>query len=207
MDCHCTAGSYDMRQNMVFHYVWEMPFFKNLKGVGGHILSGWQTNGILSLRTGFPFTITQGGDLNTGGSVLPDRIADGRLGDAQRRREQWYDPQAFRRVSCNIPGRPDLCRYGSSGKGIIESPGQRNLDFSLFKNFALRENVRLQFRSEFFNATNTPFFGRPIGIGFVGIDTTVPNAPRMGEVRSIRSAMRIIQSPRASSAARVRFAG
>jgi hypothetical protein len=29
----------------------------------------------------------------------------------------------------------------------------------------------------------------------------------MGEVRSIRSAMRIIQSPRASSAARVRFAG
>ncbi|MGH9672121.1 MAG: hypothetical protein ACRD44_02990, partial [Bryobacteraceae bacterium] len=88
---------------------------------------------------------------------------------------------------------PDLCRYGNSGKGIIESPGQRNLDFSLFKNFALRENVRLQFRSEFFNATNTPFFGQPIGIGFVGIDTTVPNAPRMGEVRSIRSTMRIIQ--------------
>jgi hypothetical protein len=185
--------SYDMRQNMVFHYVWELPWGKNLRGVAGHLLGGWQTNGILSLRTGFPFNITQGGDLNTGGPVFPDRIADGRLGDGERSRVKWFDPLAFRRVTCNIRGREDLCRYGSAGKGIIESPGQKNLDFSLFKNFALRENVKLQFRSEFFNTTNTPYFSQPNGIGFVSNDSIVPDASRMGEVRNIRSAMRIIQ--------------
>jgi hypothetical protein len=185
--------AYDMRQNFVFHYVWELPWAKNLKGVGGHILSGWQTNGILSLRTGFPFTITQGGDLNTGGPVLPDRIADGRLGDGQRSRARWYDPMAFTRVTCNIPARQDLCRYGSAGNAIMESPGQKNLDFSLFKNFALQEKLNLQFRSEFFNATNTPYFGTPNGIGFVGLTQLTPNGQRMGEIRSIRSSMRIIQ--------------
>ena len=185
--------SYDLRQNMVFHYVWELPWGKNLKGVASQLLSGWQTNGILSLRTGFPFNITQGDDLNTGGPVFPDRIADGRLGDGVRKRELWFDPQAFTRVTCNVPARQDLCRYGSAAKGIIESPGQKNLDFSLFKNFAVTEDIRIQFRSEFFNATNTPYFGQPNGIGFVGITQTTPNSPRMGEVRSIRAAMRIIQ--------------
>ncbi len=183
--------SYDMTHNFVAHYVWELPFFKNLHGVAGGVLSGWQTNGIITLHTGFPFTVTQGGDLNTGGVVFPDRIADGRLSDPTR--ALWFDPSAFRRVSCNIPSRPDLCHYGNSGIGILTAPGQRNLDFSLFKNFRIQERTSLQFRSEFFNATNTPYFGQPNGISFVGNDTTVPNGPRMGEVRSIRSPMRIIQ--------------
>lgn len=180
-----------MTHNFVAHYVWELPFFKNLHGVAGGVLSGWQTNGIITLHTGFPFTVTQGGDLNTGGVVFPDRIADGRLSDPTR--ALWFDPSAFRRVSCNIPSRPDLCHYGNSGIGILTAPGQRNLDFSLFKNFRIQERTSLQFRSEFFNATNTPYFGQPNGISFVGNDTTVPNGPRMGEVRSIRSPMRIIQ--------------
>src|SRR5581483_11132425 len=139
---------YDIRHNMVLHYVWEVPFFKHLHGVPGAVLSGWQTNGILTLRTGLPFNVTQSGDLNTGGTVLPDRIADGRLPDGKRSRALWFDPLAFQRVTCNIPSRPDLCHYGSSGINVIESPGLRNLDFSLFKNFTIREGMRLQFRSE-----------------------------------------------------------
>jgi hypothetical protein len=182
--------SYDLRQNMVAHFVWEIPVFKNLKGVPGHILSGWQTNGILSLRTGFPFSINAG-DLNTGGPVYADRIADGRI--ANRTRERWYNPAAFTRVSCNIPSRLDLCRYGTGGKGIIEAPGQKNLDFSLFKNFAIREGLKLQFRSEFFNATNTPFFGTPNGVSFVGPFQVESNGQRDAEIRNIRAPMRIIQ--------------
>jgi hypothetical protein len=43
------------------------------------------------------------------------------------------------------------------------------------------------------NAFNTPFFGDPGGIGFVGINTLIPNGTRMGEVRSLRTPMRILQ--------------
>jgi hypothetical protein len=35
------------------------------------------------------------------------------------------------------------------------------MDLSLFKNFNITERWRLQFRSEWFNLTNTPQFDRP----------------------------------------------
>jgi hypothetical protein len=181
---------FDQTHNFVTHFVWELPG-QNLNGFVKHIIGGWQTNGILSIRSGFPFNVTQGSDLNTGGSVRPDRIADGELDNPTR--AQWFDPQAFRRVSCNIPSRPDLCRFGTAGYNILEGPGQRNLDFSLFKNFPFRERYNIQFRSEFVNAFNTPFFGDPNGIGFASISAIVPNGVRMGEVRTLRTQMRVIQ--------------
>lgn len=181
---------FDQRHNFVTHFVWELPG-RNLPGMLKHVLGGWQTNGILSIRSGFPFTVTQGGDLNTSGPVRPDRIADGRIDNPTR--QLWFDPQAFRRVTCNIPSRPDLCRYGTSGYNILDSPGQRNLDFSMYKNFQVREQLRLQFRAEAFNVTNTPYFGEPNGIGFSGQATVVPDGPRMGEIRSVRTPMRIMQ--------------
>ena len=48
-------------------------------------------------------------------------------------------------------------------------------------------------RSEFFNALNTPYFGQPNGIGFATNDSIAPNAARMGEIRNLRTPMRIIQ--------------
>jgi len=181
---------FDQTHNFVMHYVWELPG-QNLSGPIRYILGGWQSNGILSLRTGFPFNVGQGDDLNTGSPIRPDRIADGRL--EKPTRDLWFDPQAFRRVTCNIPTRPDLCHYGSNGYNTMRAPGQRNLDFSLYKNFRIKERYQLQYRWELFNSTNTPYFGDPNGIGFATINSVVPDAARMGEIRSLRTPMRIMQ--------------
>ena len=181
---------FEQTHNFVGHYVWELPG-QNLTGPMKWIVGGWQTNGVLSLRSGFPFTVTQGGDLNTGGPVRPDRLRDGKLEDPTRK--LWFDTQAFQRVTCNLPNRQDLCHLGSAGYNILDSPGQVGLDFSMYKNFQINERFKLQFRSEFFNATNTPYFGQPNNIGFSSINTIVPDAARQGEVRSLRTAMRIIQ--------------
>ncbi len=181
---------FNQTHNFVAHFVYELPG-KNLTGPMKWIAGGWQTNGVLSIRSGFPFSVTQGGDLNTGGPVRPDRLEDGELDDPTRK--LWYNPQAFQRVTCNIPTRPELCHYGSAGYNILESPGQRNLDFSMYKNFQINEQFKLQFRSEFFNALNTPYFGQPNNIGFSSTNVITPDAARMGEVRSTRTSMRIIQ--------------
>ena len=182
---------FDRRHVAVINFVYEFPWMKNARNIGGAVLGGWQLNGLIGLRSGFMYSVTQSSDLNTGRTVRPDRVADGRLPEPSR--VLWFDPQAFRRVTCNIPGRLDLCHYGNSGVGIISQPGQRNLDLSAFKNFRLAESVSLQFRVEAFNATNTPYFGAPNGIGFATPNSLVPDGPRMGEIRALEAPMRTMQ--------------
>lgn len=133
-------------------------------------------------------------DLNTGSSVRPDRLSDGRLDNPSR--EKWFDPSAFQRVTCNISGRPDLCHYGNAGAFILNRPGTDTLDLSLYKNWSippLGEQGRLQFRAESFNALNTPQFGPPTNIGFSATSSIKPDSSRMGEIRSLALPMRIIQ--------------
>jgi hypothetical protein len=185
---------FDVTHNAVLHYVYEMPFLNRIQGVAGWFLAGWQTNGILTLRTGFPFNVG-GGNLNTGGPTRPDRVADGRLA-TEATRARWYEPTAFRRTDCNIPGRLDLCHYGNAAQAPLVTPGQRNIDLSLYKNWRIRplgEAGRLQFRGEFFNIFNTPQFGEPGGISFQSLDSIIPDGPRMAEIRSLRLPMRVIQ--------------
>jgi hypothetical protein len=184
--------SFDVTHNAVINYVYEMPFLNRFKGVAGAFLRGWQTNGVITLRSGFPFGVS-GGTLNTGSASRPDRIADGRISNPTR--QLWFDPTAFRRTDCNI-GRPDLCHYGDAGPNILVSPGGHTADLSLMKNWQIRalgESGRMQFRAEAFNAFNTPQFGQPNGIGFSSSASIVPDAPQQGEITTLRTPMRIIQ--------------
>ena len=166
----------------------------NKKGFTGATLGGWQLNGILAYRSGLPITITEAGsDLNTGGftPTRPDRIANGTVANPSR--QLWFDPQAFQRVTCNIPGRLDLCHYGSSGVGIISGPAQKNADLSLFKNFNIRETLNLQVRLEAINAFNTPFFGTPNGISFATNNSIKPDGSLMGQIQTLATPMRTVQ--------------
>ena len=85
------------------------------------------------------------------------------------------------------------CHFGNAGYNILDSPGQKNVDFGFFRNVQLTETVRLQIRSEFFNALNTPYFGEPLGASYRSRDTLVPDGPRDGEIRGTRTPMRILQ--------------
>ncbi|MBN8729188.1 MAG: TonB-dependent receptor [Acidobacteria bacterium] len=145
----------------VMSMVYDVPTPAALKkGIAGHVFSGWQTNSIITLRTGFPFTVGQGNILNTANSpARPDRIGSGAVDNPTINR--WFDVDAFRLVSCTNSALPELCHYGNSGNGILDGPGQQNVDFSAFKNFRISERVKFQFRGEFFNIFNTPQFGVP----------------------------------------------
>ncbi len=155
-------AGFDVTHNFVANFVYELPtpnMFK--KGIANVVFGGWQTNGIVTLRTGFPFAVTQGGITNTAGNapVRPDRIADGSVSNPTV--NQWFNPDAFRLTSCVNAALPETCHYGNSGTGILEGPGFKNIDYSLFKNFRITERLKLQFRGEMFNVFNTPQFARP----------------------------------------------
>jgi len=185
---------FDLTHNLIMNFVYDLPFFKDASGITKAVLGGWQASGILTINSGLPFAVA-GGNLNTGSGTRPDRVADGRLGGAATR-ALWYDPTAFRRTDCNIPSQPQLCHYGNAGNGILVSPGARNTDLSIGKNWKLPqlgEQGRIQFRGEAFNAFNTPQFGTPNGLSYAGLDSLVPDGPRVGEIRSLRNNMRIFQ--------------
>jgi hypothetical protein len=51
--------------------------------------------------------------------------------------------------------------WGSLGRNSFSGPGLANLDFSLFRTFTVTEKVKLEFRAESTNFTNTPAFAAP----------------------------------------------
>lgn len=152
---------FDNRHVAVMSFIYDLPAPQVLsKGIAGAVFSGWQTNGIVTFRSGSPFTVSQGNIINTGNApVRPDRVENGALENPTI--NQWFNPDAFRIVSCQNTALPQLCHYGNSGVGILEGPGFKNVDFSAFKNFGITERVKLQFRAEFFNLLNTPQFNVP----------------------------------------------
>jgi hypothetical protein len=68
--------------------------------------------------------------------------------------------------------------YGSMGRNLFRDSGFKNVDFSVFKNFAFKERYNAQFRAEFFNLFNHPIIANPYGAANgaqVGWDPSAPS--------------------------------
>ncbi len=177
----------------IFRWAWiiDMP-----KRVSSHnaatrvALGGWQFNGIFSAYTGTPFTVTAANaSLNAPGN---SQTADQVRGEVRKlggigRNAPYYDPAAFVPVTA--------VRFGNGGRNILRGPGLVNADLGVFRNFALTERWRMQFRAEAFNFTNTPKFGNPSANVSAGGFMTVTSALSAsgsveGGERAVRFALR-----------------
>lgn len=153
-------SDFDIGRRWVTSTSWELPF-GHKQALGAHwnpavnaFLGGWQVNGILSFQDGLPISIA--GPNETNGSdcfCRPDRLGNGNLPTAKRTLSDWYDKTAF--------AAPALYTFGNAGRNIISTPGLRNMDFSILKNFQVGERFTFQYRAEAFDIMNTPFFGPP----------------------------------------------
>ena len=54
--------------------------------------------------------------------------------------------------------------FGNLGRNSFRAPGVEQWDLGINKNFRITEGIRLQFRSEFFNAFNLVNFQNPINV-------------------------------------------
>ena len=155
-----SVSDFDVPHKFTFAYIWDLPS-SNPSSALRYLTDGWQLSGILSVQSGYPFTPTFAGDVtNTGlGSVLPDRICDGKLSDPTPNR--WFDASCFVAPPV-LPGTGGQIRtFGNSGRNILRMDRVFSFDPGLFKNFNFTERFRLQFRGEAFNVFNTVSFGRP----------------------------------------------
>jgi hypothetical protein len=58
---------------------------------------------------------------------------------------------------------PAMGTFGNMGRNIFRDSGFKNVDFSVFKTFTLKERYSAQFRVEFFNLFNHPDVANPYG--------------------------------------------
>jgi hypothetical protein len=159
-----SISSNDISQVFVSSVVYALPFGRGRKiGSGMNrvmdaFLGGWQTNAILSFHTGDPLALMTTNSSNAGNNILrPNSTGKSAKlpGSVHDRLNRYLDTTVFTQ--------PAPFSFGNVGRTLpdVRGPGLSNLDFSLFKNFALIERVSLQFRAEAFNLTNTPNFSDP----------------------------------------------
>jgi hypothetical protein len=151
-------SAFDMPQRLVTSYVWQIPVPRLSNVLARGLLHGWQTNGILSLQSGLPFSVMSGRDNSFTGlnRDRADLIGNPYLATDRPRAQlvnQYFNPAAF---TFNAIGTP-----GTAGRDILRGPGFANLDASLFKSFQIREHHQIQFRAEAFNLLNRPNFNSP----------------------------------------------
>ncbi len=180
------VSDYNIGRTLVVSVLYDPPTPKVSSIVAKTVLGGWEFGTIFTANDGLPVTPLMGGDVVGQNSSdpwsFPDRVPCKSLTNPGNLNNYinldcfqipTAQTQAFYNANCN-PAFPVLnstqppltCvnKYGNAGRNIIVGPGLANLDFSVYKNFAVRkisENFNIQFRTEFFNVINRPNFGPP----------------------------------------------
>src|SRR5262249_9223569 len=131
------VSNYDQTHRFTLSGLWELPFGKgrqfmsSVHPVTNAILGGWNLGGILTLATGFPYTVSipvDRANIGTGGQ-RPDIVGDWRVSNPTV--TQWFNPAAF--------ALPAEFTFGNAGRNNLRGPGFKNLDFSIAKRFATWE--------------------------------------------------------------------
>jgi hypothetical protein len=147
-------ADYNVPNRFVASSDYQLPF--RGRGVLGPLERGWQVNAIAQFFDGLPFSVASGTALGDGLSpraqLLPG-FGNGSLSPSKRTLGAWFNTAAF--------AVPAAGTWGNSGRNILQGPGTKSVDFSIFKDTHLTESKVLQLRAEAFNLANTPQFNNP----------------------------------------------
>jgi hypothetical protein len=172
-----SLSSQDVSQRLVISYVLDLPFghgrryAAGFSGVADKVVSGWGIDGVTTFQRGFPLKITWAGpgtaleNANLGVSNVRPNVVSGCSKSAGGGHvTNWFNTNCF--------AAPPAWGFGSESRtdSTLRTPGIRNFDFAVFKRTSITERVGLEFRTEFFNLFNHPYFAPP-GTGFDGTPT------------------------------------
>lgn len=162
-------ASFDRTHRFVFSETWEIP--GPAHGVEARFLQGWAIATVLTIQSGSALTIANTNADNVFGisedrAQLSDRCSKSQLvngGPLQSKLNSYFNRSCF--TNPPVIGADAIgTAFGDSRTGIVDGPGQANLDIALSKRFGVNwpvENSSIQFRAEFYNALNHPQFANP----------------------------------------------
>lgn len=187
-DVDWARADFDVRHVFSANFVWDLPGAST-----SALLGGWQFNGIVTLRSGVPFTPALGATNwsrsgNTSGEdrpnlkpgIDPDSLI---LGGPDR----YFDTSAF--------VLPAQGTFGTAGRNILTGPSYAMTNVSLVKNTklgVLGSGGQLQLRFEIFNLFNRANFATPDRVVFAATSAIEQPLATAGRItRTITSSRQV----------------
>jgi carboxypeptidase family protein len=169
VDAHYATSDFDVRHQINFNYIWDLPFGRGKKFGGGanafvnHIIGEWSIAGLTRWTSGFPFNVqncrscwpTNWNLQGNASLVTPGKLpATGLTMDAVDHRPSPFvnaaDARTYFRFS--YPGEVGL-------RNVLRGDGYFTIDTSLSKAWRIGiADHKIRFRWDVFNVTNTPSF-------------------------------------------------
>jgi len=188
-DIDWARSDFDVRHVFQANFVWDLPGRD-----GSMLLGGWQFNGIVTLRSGVPFTPALGATNwsrsgNTSGEdrpslkpgVNPDDLI---LGDP----DHYFDTSAF--------VLPAQGTFGNAGRNVLTGQNYAMTNVSFVKNTKIGRigrNGQLQLRLEVFNLFNRPNFATPDRVVFAAAAVNELPLPTAGRITRTVTSSRQVQ--------------
>jgi hypothetical protein len=146
-----------------FHYIYELPFWRDGKDMKQKLLGGWQVSGATVFQSGRPLSVWLNDDragvgdtTNQPWNLIGDTTSSNAGFSYGAAADQifWFNPAAFARPA---PG-----TFGNAGRNPIRGPGYQSWDLAVLKNFGSPSGLRTQFRAEAFNFPNIVNLDDPV---------------------------------------------
>jgi hypothetical protein len=165
-------SNFDVRNRLTWNLIYQFP---NSTGSWQRLKNGWGVNGIVTVQAGQPFHLNYNfqDDYDGSGEFFgrPDVVGPIVYNTS--------DPRNFMSLSsfavpCTLDGADisaqncvfdpvtgNSMHFGNEGRNSLIGPNFRQFDFSIFKDTAITEKLKLQLRFEAYNLFNHPNFANP----------------------------------------------
>jgi outer membrane receptor protein involved in Fe transport len=165
-------SDFDVRHRFVANFVAELPFGADRRydfgPTANAILRDWTVSGILTARSGRPFTVNQGG--LEGAQWVPNVVGDP---EGQQTVESWFNVAAFEVVPAGT--------FGNAGRNTLRGPGYTAFDMSVQRRISFTSRVAATVRWDVFNLFNRANFGNPnsdVRSSTAGVISSLAGDPR-----------------------------
>ena len=151
-------ADYDVRHNLTANYLWQIPF-KFSNGFVREVFGGWTIGGTFFAHSGYPYTVQDSGAAfgNSTNAFLISPLPTFLGGTVS---------------NCNDPNKPCLdasqftpsgaeTTFGGTRRNSFRGPHYFNSDFTLRKDFRVRERVNFGIGATAYNVFNHPNFANP----------------------------------------------
>ncbi|HZY61414.1 MAG TPA: carboxypeptidase-like regulatory domain-containing protein [Edaphobacter sp.] len=168
-----SVAAYNIPQFLSVSVNYDLPIGKNRRwstgnGVADYVLGNWQVNTVLQARSGQNYTITASGDIaNTGnGNTYVRGLVLGNPKINNPSANEWFNTAAFGLPYATVDKNGNVSEdptigTGNSGRNNMQSQNFYNVDFSVFRQFPIKDNLHAEFRAEAFNVLNHTVLGTP----------------------------------------------